>query len=200
MYGGARARPTPRTGHTGTVLFATTVVAAAVLVGRLSGGRLTALGTLPVRGGRLVVGALAVQLLGGYVGGWAYPVGLVVSVVTLAEFLRRNRGLTGLGLVTVGLALNALVVAANGAMPVSPDAAGRAGVSVQPLLAGDDPRHVLSDDGTALALLGDVVPVLLPVRPEVVSPGDVCLVAGLAQLVVVGMRRRSPVASSTGAG
>ena len=50
-------------------------------------------------------------------------------------------------------------------------------------------------------LLGDVVPVLLPLRPEVVSPGDVLVASGLAQLVVVGMRAgRTPSrVCSTGA-
>ena len=52
---------------------------------------------------------------------------------------------------------------------------------------GLDSRHAVSDDGTRLPLLGDVVPVLLPLRPEVVSPGDVLIASGLAQLVVVGM-------------
>jgi hypothetical protein len=76
-------------------------------------------------------------------------------------------------------------------MPVSADASGKAGVTTQDLLAGTDPRHELADDGTRLRALGDVVPVLLPVHPEVVSPGDVLVAAGLAQLVVLGMRRRT---------
>jgi hypothetical protein len=61
------------------------------------------------------------------------------------------------------------------------------------LLAGDDPRHVLLDDGTRLAWLADVVPVPLPLVPQVVSPGDVLVAAGLAQLVVVGMLARRPL-------
>jgi hypothetical protein len=34
-----------------------------------------------------------------------------------------------------------------------------------------------------------VIPVLLPIRPEVVSVGDVLVAAGLAQLVVSALRR-----------
>jgi hypothetical protein len=95
----------------------------------------------------------------------------------------------GTGLVTLGLAANALVVLLNGAMPVSAHALARAQLSTQDLLAGQDPRHELADAGSALRPLGDVIPVLLPWHPEVVSPGDVLVAAGLAQLVVVGMRR-----------
>ena len=60
--------------------------------------------------------------------------------------------------------------------------------------AGFDSRHVVTDGSTRLPLLGDVVPVLLPLRPEVVSPGDVLVASGLAQLVVVGMVAGRPTA------
>ena len=58
--------------------------------------------------------------------------------------------------------------------------------------AGLDSRHDVAGDSTRLPLLGDVVPVLLPLRPEVVSPGDVLVASGLAQLVVVGMLSGRP--------
>jgi hypothetical protein len=69
-------------------------------------------------------------------------------------------------------------------MPVSPEAAARAGLDVLDTLDG---RHELAASGTRLAPLGDVVPVPLPLRPEVVSPGDVLVAAGLGQLLVLGM-------------
>ena len=58
------------------------------------------------------------------------------------------------------------------------------------IASGDDDRHQIADSGTTLRLLGDVVPVPLPVRSEIVSPGDVLVAAGLAELVVMGMLRR----------
>lgn len=176
------------------MLFAVVVLLVAVVVGWVLGGSLSRLGDLGLHEGRLVVAALLLQLAGGLVGGAAYPVGLAVSAALVLVFLARNRGVRGTGLVGLGLLANALVVGANGAMPVSPDASGRARLSTQAILAGEDPRHELQDDATRLAWLGDVVPVLLPGRPEVVSPGDVLVAAGLAQLVVVGMgaSRRSP--------
>jgi hypothetical protein len=104
--------------------------------------------------------------------------------------LAGNGGTRGTGLGALGLPTNAVVAPNTAPMPVSSDASGKAGVSTQDLVAGTDPRHELADSSTRLRPLGDVVPVLLPVHPEVVSPGDVLVAAGLAQLVVLGMRRR----------
>lgn len=177
------------------MVFALVVLLVALAVGRLAGGRVGELGHLPLRNGWLVLVAVVAQAAGSFAGGSLYALGLVVSAALVAVFLVGNRRIAGTALVAAGLLVNALVVALNGAMPVSSEASGKAGVSTQDLVAGTDPRHELADSATRLRALGDVVPVLLPFRPEVVSPGDVLIAAGLAQLVVVGMRRR--VASDT---
>jgi len=169
------------------VLLVLVALLAALAVGWILGGRLERLGELPLRGRRLVLAGLLAQLAGALVGGPFYPVGLAVSALLVLAFLLRNRGVRGTGLVAFGLLANALVVGANGAMPVSADAAGRAGVSTQDLVSGSDARHEPLDGQTRLPLLADVVPVPLPVHPEVVSPGDVLVAAGLAELVVLGM-------------
>ena len=172
------------------------VLAVALALGWLRGGSLARLGRLPVRSRALVVAAFAVQLGGTLVGGPFHVLGLVGSALLVVAFLARNRGVRGTGLVALGLLANALVVGANGAMPVSGEAAGRAGIGTGGLLVGDG-RHELADSSTRLRWLGDVVPVPLPVRAEVVSPGDVLVAAGLGQLVALGMtggagRRRRP--------
>ncbi|MDP3713568.1 MAG: DUF5317 domain-containing protein [Mycobacteriales bacterium] len=168
------------------------VLTVAVTVGLLSGGRLDLLGATRLRNAPLVPAALAAQVLGALVGGPFYAAGLVVSAACVTGFLARNRGVRGTGLVALGLLANALVVGANGAMPVSAHASGRAGVSTQSVVAGTDPRHELADADTRLRWLSDVVPVRIPLRPEVVSVGDVLIAAGLAQLVVLGLRGRQP--------
>lgn len=161
----------------------------ALVLGWLTGGSLDRLGSLPVRGLWLPVAAVGLQVLGALSGSSVgYAAGLASSVLLVGVFLARNRTLTGVGLVTLGLLSNAAVVLANGAMPVSLTAAARAGLSTGVLL--DDGRHELLSSRSHLAPLADRVPVLLPLRPEVVSIGDVLIAAGLAQLVVVGMRRR----------
>ena len=163
------------------------VLAVALALGWARGGSLDRLGGLPLRSRRLVVAALLAQLAGTFVGGPFYPLGLVASAALVVAFLVRNRGIRGTGLVALGLAANALVVGVNGAMPVSQDAAARAGVGIQDLLIGADSRHEPADGDTRLRALGDVIPVPLPLRPEVVSPGDVLVAAGLGQLVALGM-------------
>ncbi|MCY7364394.1 MAG: DUF5317 domain-containing protein [Frankiaceae bacterium] len=162
------------------------VMVVALAVGWLRGGSLDRLGSHPLRARALVVLALLVQLVGTLVGGPLHPVGLAVSAALVVAFLARNRGLRGTGLVALGLLANALVVGLNGAMPVRLEAAARAGTGVQALVLGDT-RHELEGPATRLRLLGDVIPVPLPVRPEVVSVGDVLVAAGLGQLVALGM-------------
>ena len=178
-------------GQTTGVSLVLAVLAVGLLLGWLAGGTLDRLGAVALRRRRLVLAALVAQALGTVVGGPAFPLGLVVSALLITAFLAANRGLRGTGLVALGLLANALVVGANGAMPVSRDAVARAGV-VDPAV-GADVRHEPADATTVLPWLGDVVPVALPVRPEVVSPGDVLVAAGLAQLVVVAMLARPAV-------
>lgn len=177
------------------MLLVLVTVAAAVLVGRLAGGRLAGLAHLPLRGGRLAVAAAAVQVVG-WAGAGLVPalwgVGLILSAGLLLAFTARNLGVPGVALVAAGVVANALAVAANRAMPVSAYAAARAGVDLATLPGPGDPRHVVAGPGTALPWLGDAVPVALPWLPQVASVGDLLLAAGLALLVVSAMRRHRP--------
>ena len=161
----------------------------------LAGGSFAALSDLPIRGGRLVVIAVVAQLVGtglaratGLPG--FYPVGLALSALAALAFCVRNLRLAGVPLIALGLSLNALVVVLNGTMPVSIDAATRAGVSLHEIASGSDPRHSIAGPDTTWRVLGDVIAVPLPLRPEVVSPGDLLIAAGLAELVLLGMRPR----------
>jgi hypothetical protein len=170
-------------------------LAGAGLVGFVLGGSVASLATLPLRSRWLVAVAVAAQLGGGLLASaagsaTAYVVGLAASALAALGFCLRNLRVRGVPLVTVGLLLNTTVVLANGAMPVSLAAAARAGTSTAVIAAGTDPRHTVAGAGTALRTLGDVVPVPLPVRPEVASPGDVLVAAGLTELLCLGMRRR----------
>lgn len=166
-------------------------------LGLSTGGSLRRLGRLALRDRWLVVAAAAVQVAGAGLAvvvdarwvRWAYVVGLALSAAAAGVFVARNRRLPGMALVAVGLAANALVVVANGAMPVSAAAAERAGV-LAPALVGDaDPRHATEGPGTRLALLDDRVAVPLPVLPDVLSAGDCLVAAGLGLLVLVCSRR-----------
>lgn len=179
------------------------VVLGGLAIGVIRGGSLSGLSAVPLRSRRLVVVGVLAQVAGGLaavLGSSAtYEAGMVASAVVALLFCWRNLAVAGVPLLGLGLSLNALVVGLNGAMPVSATQAVRAGADVRPAATGADPRHLLAGDRTRLSWLGDVVPVPLPLRSEVDSPGDVLVAAGLAEFVVVGMgtARRRRAATDT---
>jgi Family of unknown function (DUF5317) len=105
---------------------------------------------------------------------------IVVSNVLVVAFLVANRRLPGVLLIGFGLALNVIVIAANGAMPVSVSASRSAGVDPPPPGVADV-EHERLDDDTKLPWLGDVL--AIPGALEVFSVGDVVLALGIGDLV-----------------
>lgn len=159
------------------------------------GGSWAMLASLQVRSARLVVIAVLAQLLGSGLAQLTdmtgfYSAGLALSALAALGFCVRNLTVAGVPLVTLGLLLNAFIVLLNGAMPVSVVAAARANVGIAAIAAGNDARHEIAGRGTTLRSIGDDIPVPLPWRPEVVSPGDVLITAGIAELVLLAMRPR----------
>lgn len=171
------------------MLLVVVTVAAAVVVGRLRGGRFANLATASLRGGLLAVGAAVAQLLHAIS---PHPMAAVVltgaSQIALLAFLWCNRYVAGAFLAAVGSTMNTAVIMANGAMPVSRDAI---------LLVSRHPeeitgrRHRLLTENDALPWLADVIG--LPLLRTVVSVGDVVLAAGIA-LVVMHLMQQPHVA------
>ncbi|TCC60618.1 hypothetical protein E0H73_19935 [Kribbella pittospori] len=149
-----------------------------------TGGRFGRLADNSLAGVHWLAAAAIGQLLGSLFGGTAYPVGLIGSAVCIAVFLRLNLKHPGVGLLALGFFANAVVVALNGAMPVSPAALAHAGIGTSVVT---DARHELSDVATRLPWLGDVVPVALPSLGQAVSAGDVLIAAGAGLLLYAGM-------------
>jgi hypothetical protein len=179
------------TSQVGLAVLMLVLAAAAALGLRGSWARLA---TVRLRSRWLIVLAVLAQLGGAVAGASgvagardAYVVGLALSAGCALVFCLKNLSVAGVGLVSLGLVANAVVVGINGAMPVSLWAALRAGVPVGSIAAGTDPRHSIAGLGTHWRWLGDDIPLPLPLRPEVVSPGDVLIAAGLAELLMVGM-------------
>lgn len=177
------------------------VIAGAIVTGYLRGGSIHGLARVSLPGWPLVVAALVVQALGAFAAvlgarsphAW-YVAGMVASAALVSVFVVRNRQLPGMPLVAVGFLLNATVVVANGAMPVSTEAAERAGITLSALHAGTDAKHELLDGDSRLTFLADVIPVPLPLVPigsNVLSAGDIVLAAGIGILVTNGMLFRS---------
>lgn len=172
-------------------------LAAGVLAGYARGGGLSRLTALhPIRN-RLLLTALGLHALG-VLGGFAWapllPTLVGLSWALLGYYAWVNRSIHGATLVALGLAANAAVMLTNGGMPVSADAAVRAGVD--PAVVVSEGQHELTGDDTRLAWLGKVVPVAFPPRPEVVTPGDVAVAAGLALAVAMGLTGRVPARRS----
>lgn len=85
--------------------------------------------------------------------------------------------------ISLGAALNGLVIMLNGRMPYSQAAARQVGL--RPFL--ETPKNAPAGSGTALRLLGDIIPVA-PLH-KIISPGDVFIVLGGSALIAVAMRR-----------
>lgn len=172
------------------MLFVLGALLGGLLAGWALGGSLRRLERLPMRRLKLLFGSVLVQAIATLAfGGALYVIAIVVSFVLAVAFVLDNPQLAGRGLIASGLGLNALVILANGAMPVVADAAARAGVNAASIAR--DPRHQLAESGTHLAWLADRIPLALPWQPQVLSVGDVLVAAGVGVLVARAMRRRT---------
>ena len=173
------------------------VIVVSCFAGLARGGTMHNLAQLHLAAWPVVFVALAVQAAGSFAGSsLAYVTGMLASAALITLFVALNRSLPGMPMIALGFLLNAVVVSANGAMPVDQRAADRAGISTVGLYRNTDAKHELADGDTALRPLADVIAVPLP-RPlhrgsNVVSVGDIVLAAGIGVLVVNGMLRARP--------
>jgi hypothetical protein len=160
------------------------------VVGLATGGRLGNLGEHRLKAWPLLLAGIVVQLLSDRASGDAGPALLVASYALLLAFTLANIRLFGMALVAVGLALNLLVIAVNGAMPVRPQAVIDAGIV-------DDGRelsrirlkskHHFERPSDRLMPLADIIPVK-PLR-EVLSVGDVLMSLGIAAVLATLLRK-----------
>lgn len=179
----------------------------------LFGGRLRALAQLRIRSLWLIGGALALQVLAiSVVPTW--PRALLVSAHLVSYlmagwFVWLNRRVSGLPIVALGGALNAVTIAVNGGtLPASRSALATAGI--HPVAGDFNNSGVLAHPH--LAWLGDVIPVPASVpMANVFSIGDLLILFGLAyglhhlcgsRLVRASRRKEltAPSASATASG
>jgi uncharacterized protein DUF5317 len=170
---------------------------------------------------KVIVAAVCVALLGGYLAGgrisrlaelrlrfsFLAPLGLalqvlpasgrlatvllIVSFGVLSVFALANIRTSGFALIMLGMALNFCVIAVNGGMPVTRQA----------LLASgqQDTLSLLIQHGGSKHHLASSSDVLLPLADvipirlagQVVSLGDLATNAGVMWVIVAGMRRRT---------
>jgi hypothetical protein len=107
-------------------------------------------------------------------------IAVLVSYGALAAFAIRNLGLTGMGVVAVGLALNIVPIAVNRGMPVRATAIVDAHVARADQIAtlGFGGKRHLEGRGDHLTDLGDILPDW--VFHEVLSFGDLVMAVGIA--------------------
>jgi hypothetical protein len=180
------------------------VVGFAVILGYVLGGRVRRLEHLRLRWWGLVIAGLGLQFLplpeGGAGTDLLVRTGvLAASYALLLLFTATNVRLPGVPIIAVGLACNALVIVANGGMPVSAAALRDSDqVAIVRLLTdeGSDKHHLMTDDDV-LTFLADIIALPAPIR-QVISIGDVFIYAGLTWLIVWAMRARTPMVGSVG--
>lgn len=155
---------------------------------------LSTLGQIPYRGGRAFVagvpGLFLVQaLLVTFAPGqtvWQMVI-LNLSQILLAFLFLLNRHVPGAKLFAVGIALNVLVMLANGGwMPVTPETAGYVRpnrVVVEQARPVSSKNIVLPRNETNLWILSDIIRITLPWRRSAMSLGDVLLVVAVAQFI-----------------
>jgi Family of unknown function (DUF5317) len=129
------------------------------------------------------------------------PIFGLVGAWVLVNLPRRALALRIAGaVILLGGAMNAAAILANGRMPYAESAVRAAQLSTdQRERAMRSPKHVAADEHARLRWLGDVIPVA-PIG-NVVSAGDIVLLAGATALIAAGMRRsasrrpdRAPIA------
>jgi hypothetical protein len=165
----------------------------------LTGGSLSRVAALPFRGVRWLIGALLLQVLVISVltslPRTVAVVGHIGSYAMLAWVLWLNRRLPGVAVIAAGAAANGVTIAVNGGtLPASASALRAAGIHLR---EGFDNSGLVAHPH--LAWLGDVMvtPAWLPMR-NMLSIGDLLLLAGACLLVVVGSRRTQPVPAEVG--
>jgi hypothetical protein len=157
-----------------------------IVAGIAAGGRPRFASLRPIRWVVVLLGGVALQLVG-VAAGVNETIGLgclLASYALLVVFALVNIRMVGMPIVLVGLLLNAAVIGANQGMPVRADAIATVDDSRTPaeILALDfDAKRHIEEPDDRLAILGDVVPIE-PLR-QVVSFGDLILAFGLLNVV-----------------
>ena len=184
-------------------MFVLVVLACALCLSLVTGGRLRYIENFHLKALLLGVGAFAVQLLiftsqGELLLGGLLPGIYVLSLLMLLAFLLLNWRVFGVPILLVGLMLNVIIIGVNhGRMPADPQAlvaTGQSSPAEQLVRDGTAANVVLMSDQTHLNFLGDYI--VLPFLGDMgsaYSVGDLVALAGEAALVY-GMVRASGTA------
>ncbi len=170
-----------------------------LLLGLLAGGRLANLASIQLRWVGLLFAAVIIRFGTEILLNAGVEIVDVLRVPLLATGfglllvgLWVNRSYPGLGLAFVGILLNAIVIVVNGGyMPIWASALAAAGFTEADVTSA---LHIVlpgtpSDFLLHLLIIGDVIPIPLPVVENVASLGDLFLTLGLAFFLFAGVVR-----------
>jgi len=166
------------------VLFTALTLVLALVVALVTRGDLGRIAELPFQRLWLLLVGVAIQAglefvdVGGGRDPYVPAAVLLVSYACILGFCASNLRITGMGVVLIGIALNATVIALNLGMPYRAPAGHETAASVKH-------RPERSDD--LLAILSDRI-VLPPLRTSI-SFGDLIIAVGLIDLCYRGSRR-----------
>lgn len=180
------------------MVLTTAAVVVGIVVGLVRGGRPSAVLRAPVRWALVLPAGLVLQSVAER---FDVPGRLALLVaglfLLLAWAVRNTLVLAGAGVLAVGLAANLTVLVANGHVPVrweSLVAADRFAADQRDVVRSEG-LYRLEDGDTRLAPLGDIIP--LPVLDDLVSFGDLIILAGVVVLVsnllLIPRRRRDGI-------
>jgi hypothetical protein len=176
-------------------------VGLSIILGLLTGGRLSGLARVPFRLAWLTFVALGLQVISVYTErpGWLPGMLLLLSYSVLLAVVLANIRTPGLALIGLGLVANLAVIAANGGyMPVTSEAIALAGFEhlVSSTEAGNEvfgsKDIVLPYSDTRLWPLSDIIIINWPV-PAVASLGDLLLSAGAFWFIQAGVHTKRAV-------
>ena len=178
-------------------------LAVALLFSLLFGGSFRRLADTHIRWGPCILLSLGLQILI-FSRWWQETVSVraiagalyIASLAILLYVAWLNRRLPGLGVLALGLAMNALVIFANGgSMPATLDALQTSGVVGSPaaLEAMRSSNSSIIVEGTPLWFLGDIfaIPQRFPLA-NVFSLGDLVIGAGAVWFLVANTRPPTP--------
>ncbi len=120
---------------------------------------------------------------------------LILTLLTSTSLLFLNHHLPGAKLAILGAILNITVVLANGGwMPLTPETANFIHPDRPPVELQTKPPSskniILNKNNTKLWLLSDIIRITLPWRNSAISIGDILLITGFAQFVLISRKEK----------
>jgi hypothetical protein len=193
--------------HNGAPFFLAAVILG-VIAGLATGGKLDHILFIRLHATRWLFAIVVIQVdvffvsLFSDLGGALYWLNLIPLVGAGAwifyniAVLSSRRLRVSLGVVGLGWFMNVLVIVLNNGMPVSTEAEAHLGQPVDTVVEHVETyRTVAMDDETVFPWLGDYI--ITPVVENVISPGDLVLLAGIALFIGVGSHLRDQVPEET---